>query len=104
VDSTLESLNLAGFADKPVRKLSGGEQQRIGLGRCLLRNKPLLLLDEPFSALDADTRQEMRMLVRNLCAEHELCVLLVTHDPEDAAELNAECYSLENGQLVTMED
>ncbi|WP_108652147.1 thiamine ABC transporter ATP-binding protein [Dongshaea marina] len=70
--------------DKYPQQLSGGQQQRVALARSLLRNKPLLLLDEPFSALDPSLRSEMLRLVRQLAREHRLTVLMVTHHPEDA--------------------
>ncbi|MCP3951155.1 MAG: ATP-binding cassette domain-containing protein, partial [Desulfobacterales bacterium] len=67
--------------------LSGGQQQRVALARCLVRNKPLLLLDEPFSGLDESRQQEMRELIKKLMREKNLTLLLATHQSEDARQL-----------------
>ena len=72
--------------DWPVT-LSGGEAQRVSLARALVREPDLLLLDEPFSALDALTRLRMHALLRELCAKHRPAVLLVTHDVDEAIVL-----------------
>jgi sulfonate transport system ATP-binding protein len=69
--------------DWPVT-LSGGEAQRVALARALVREPELLLLDEPFGALDALTRIRMHALLRTLCARHTPAVLLVTHDVDEA--------------------
>ncbi|HEX4721506.1 MAG TPA: ATP-binding cassette domain-containing protein, partial [Pseudonocardiaceae bacterium] len=67
--------------------LSGGEAQRVALARALVREPELLLLDEPFGALDALTRIKMHDLLRQLCARHRPAVLLVTHDVDEAIVL-----------------
>ena len=67
--------------------LSGGEAQRVALARALVREPDLLLLDEPFGALDALTRIRMHDLLRTLCARHRPAVLLVTHDVDEAIVL-----------------
>jgi sulfonate transport system ATP-binding protein len=67
--------------------LSGGEAQRVALARALVREPDLLLLDEPFGALDALTRIRMHELLRTLCARHRPAVLLVTHDVDEAIVL-----------------
>jgi sulfonate transport system ATP-binding protein len=67
--------------------LSGGEAQRVALARALVREPQLMLLDEPFGALDALTRTKMQSLLRELCARHRPAVLLVTHDVEEAIAL-----------------
>ncbi|MBU2710410.1 ATP-binding cassette domain-containing protein [Zooshikella harenae] len=71
--------------------LSGGQRQRVALARCLLRQKPLLLLDEPFSALDPNLRHECLQLTHELQQQFGLTVLLVTHFPEEVASI-ADCY------------
>ena len=81
--------------------MSGGEQQRVALARCLLRNRPVLLLDEPFAALDASTRDEMLELTKEIIDRQALCVLMVTHSLDDATALNASVLRLENGRLLT---
>ena len=86
----LEALTEVGLADKAKawpKSLSGGEAQRVGLARALFRSPDLLLLDEPFGSLDAFTRRTAQDLVTTLWQDHEIGVLLVTHDIEEAVLL-----------------
>jgi thiamine transport system ATP-binding protein len=78
VEQALEQVGLANMGARLPKQLSGGQRQRVALGRALVRRKPLLLLDEPFSALDPALRQEMSALVKDLSQQHQLSVLLVT--------------------------
>ena len=80
--------------------LSGGEAQRVALARALVREPELLLLDEPFAALDALTRLKMQDLVADLCARHRPAVLLVTHDVDEAIRLADRVLVLREGSLV----
>ena len=84
VDAALAQVGLAGFAERLPSQLSGGERQRVALARSLVRDRPVLLLDEPFAALGPALRREMLDLVRALQAGRKLTVLLVSHQPEDA--------------------
>jgi len=84
VDAALEQVGLAGFAQRLPSQLSGGERQRVALARSLVRDRPVLLLDEPFAALGPALRREMLDLVRALQTARKLTVLLVSHQPEDA--------------------
>ena len=68
-------------------ELSGGQRQRAALARCLIRQQPILLLDEPFSALDPALRQEMLTLLERLCRAQNLTLLMVSHSLEDAARI-----------------
>lgn len=81
------------------RELSGGERQRVALARVLVRNRPILLLDEPFASLGPALRVEMLDLVARLRAEHRLTVLFVTHQPEDAQRIADRVVFLENGEV-----
>ncbi len=81
----LDRVGLAARADRRPRTLSGGERQRAALARTLMEDRPVILLDEPFSALDARTRADMQELAAELLAG--CTVLLVTHDPAEAARL-----------------
>ncbi len=81
----LGEVGLAAHADKHPHELSGGERQRAALARTLMEDRPIILLDEPFSALDARTRSEMQDLAAKLLAGRT--VFLVTHDPLEAARL-----------------
>jgi thiamine transport system ATP-binding protein len=84
VDAALAQVGLAGFAERLPAQLSGGERQRVALARSLVRDRPVLLLDEPFAALGPALRREMLDLVRALQADRRLTVLFVSHQPEDA--------------------
>lgn len=101
-DAINEVLNDVGLPNRGNEKpgtLSGGEQQRVGLARCLLRKKPVLLLDEPYGALDETTRHDMLALTRRVIKKHNLCVLLVTHNPDDVDRLGAFRHRIEGGTL-----
>lgn len=97
------SLHEVGLAEHETAwplTLSGGEAQRVSLARALVRQPRLLLLDEPFGALDALTRISMRDLVRRLCRIHRPTVLLVTHDVEEALALADRTLVLGDGRIV----
>ncbi len=91
VSTIAEQVGLSEYLSRLPDKLSGGQQQRVALARCLLRDKPILLLDEPFSALDKDLRVEMLALLHQLCDKKSLTVLMVTHQPEEVAEWVDRC-------------
>ena len=83
VTAALERVGLGGFAQRRPDQLSGGERQRTALARSLVRNRPVLLLDEPFAALGPALRREMLDLVNALRRAQGFTVLFVTHQPED---------------------
>ncbi|HVJ24747.1 MAG TPA: ABC transporter ATP-binding protein, partial [Burkholderiales bacterium] len=83
----LESVGLAGFTEKHPWELSGGMQQRASLCRALIHEPQLLMLDEPFGALDQFTREELWGVMQDLWITHRPTVLLVTHDLKEAAYL-----------------
>lgn len=85
LDRLLDQVGLSGHSDKKPSELSGGQRQRAALARTLMEDKPVILLDEPFSALDARTRADMQDLAFELLAGRT--VLLVTHDAAEAARL-----------------
>jgi thiamine transport system ATP-binding protein len=84
IEGALERTGLAGFGPRKPAQLSGGQQSRAALARALLRDKPVLLLDEPFAALGPALKAEMLGLVSDLADETGAVVLMVTHDPKDA--------------------
>lgn len=95
-----DSLKLAPFLDRRASVLSGGEKQRTALARALIGKPRMLLLDEPFSALDEDLRDESRKLVKSLIAEAGIPALLITHDRQDVAQLADHVREVQNGRLV----
>ncbi len=97
--AALKEVGLNGRERAWPAELSGGEQQRVALARCLVREPRLLLADEPFGALDALTRIKMHDLLRELCAKHRPAVLLVTHDVDEAIELAGRVVVLQNGRI-----
>ncbi|MEU6018628.1 ABC transporter ATP-binding protein [Streptomyces sp. NPDC047515] len=99
----LAEVGLERHADAWPATLSGGEAQRVALARALVREPELLLLDEPFAALDALTRLRMQDLVGELCRNHRPAVLLVTHDVDEAVRLADRVAVLRDGRLVTDE-
>ena len=99
VEAALDQVGLTGLGSRLPKQLSGGQRQRVALGRALVRRKPVLLLDEPFSALDPALRQEMAALVTSLSQQHQLTVLLVTHEPRDALELAETVVFIADGRV-----
>jgi NitT/TauT family transport system ATP-binding protein len=99
-DALLAQLGLGALADRYPRQLSGGQQSRVALARALLLQPPLLLLDEPFAALDAITREELQQDLLRLARERETTVLFVTHDIAEAVFLGDRVSVMAAGQLV----
>ena len=81
-------------------ELSGGQRQRVALARCLVREQPVLLLDEPFSALDPALRQEMLTLVSDVCRDQQLTLLMVSHSVEDAARIASRSIVVADGRIA----
>ncbi|WP_151082111.1 ABC transporter ATP-binding protein [Nocardioides cynanchi] len=98
-DETLAEVGLTEKAEAWPRELSGGQAQRVSLARALVSNPSLLLLDEPFSALDALTRIEMHQLVIELWRRHSMAVLLVTHDVDEGLALADRIVVMDEGRL-----
>ena len=98
--AVLSEVGLGGRERSWPKTLSGGESQRVALARALARQPRLLLLDEPFGALDAITRLQMRRLLRDLHSAHRPGTLLVTHDIDEALDLAERVVVLSGGQLT----
>ncbi len=99
-DELLDHVGLTGIGDEPIHQLSGGEQQRVALARALCARPAVLLLDEPFAALDPHRRQDLRDLVGRLHDAHPVTTVLVTHDLNDAAAIADTVAVLDHGRLV----
>jgi thiamine transport system ATP-binding protein len=99
VASALLRVGLENFAKRKPGELSGGERQRIALARVLVRDKPILLLDEPFAALDPALRRDMLDLVCELQVERKLTVLLVTHNPVEVEHVAGKIIFVSEGRV-----
>ena len=99
-DELLELVELSGFGGRLPRQLSGGQQQRVALARALAHQPEVLLLDEPFGALDARIRGELRKTLRRIQRELGITAIFVTHDQEEAFELGDRLAVLNYGRLL----
>ena len=95
----LEELELKGMEQRLPEDLSGGQRQRVALARCLVRSKPLLLLDEPFTGLNEELKQEIQQLLSQLQQKLNLTILWVTHDLDDVEEIADQIACIENNRL-----
>ncbi|BBS35769.1 thiamine ABC transporter ATP-binding protein ThiQ [Enterobacter sp. LM3] len=93
-------MGITDLIDRLPGELSGGQRQRVALARCLVREQPILLLDEPFSALDPALRQEMLSLVKDVCQRQQLTMLMVSHSIEDAARIAPRSVVIADGRIA----
>ena len=103
IERVADAVGLTSFLSRLPNSLSGGQKQRVALARCLLRDKPILLLDEPFSALDPELRMEMLNLIDELCYSKKLTLLLVTHQPSELTGKVDRMLRIENGRISQQE-
>ena len=103
IEQVADAVGLTSFLSRLPNSLSGGQKQRVALARCLLRDKPILLLDEPFSALDPELRLEMLNLIDELCHSKNLTLLLVTHQPSELTGKVNRMLRIENGRISQQE-
>ncbi len=99
VEELLELVQLKGFGDRYPSQLSGGQRQRVALARALAVQPRILLLDEPFGALDAKVRKDLRVWLRNLHSEVHVTTVFVTHDQEEAMEVADEIVVMNQGRV-----
>ena len=99
VADMLDTVQMGGFRDRLPRQLSGGQQQRVALARCLAIRPRILLLDEPFSALDKNLRLDMQIEVKRLQRRFGITTILVTHDQEEALSMSDRIAVLSRGNL-----
>lgn len=100
VEELLHLVGLDGFERRRVDQLSGGQQQRVALARALAPNPGVILLDEPFSAIDAALRAELGAEVRGLLRDLEITTVLVTHDQEEALSLADQVVVMRDGRVI----
>ncbi|MFT4538189.1 MAG: molybdate/tungstate transport system ATP-binding protein [Planctomycetota bacterium] len=93
------SLNLVHLLERNARDLSGGERQRVALGRAMAAEPQVLLLDEPLSALDDESREELSQVLSQLHSESEVTLLHVTHDSRDVVRLAERVLRIEEGHI-----
>jgi sulfate transport system ATP-binding protein len=99
VDELLQLVQLQDYGNRYPSQLSGGQRQRVSLARALAVKPDVLLLDEPFSALDAKVRKELRTWLRNLHEEMRVTTVIVTHDQEEAMEVADKIVVINRGQI-----
>ncbi|MFW5386281.1 thiamine ABC transporter ATP-binding protein ThiQ [Yersinia sp. 2542 StPb PI] len=94
-----QQVGLEDCLERLPAQLSGGQRQRAALARCLVRSQPILLLDEPFSALDPALRNEMLQLVDHVCTHRQLTLLMVSHNLDDAARIADRTLLIVDGRI-----
>ncbi|MBV1867645.1 MAG: ATP-binding cassette domain-containing protein [Marinosulfonomonas sp.] len=104
VTKALDRVGLAGMGHRKPGALSGGQQSRVVLARVLVQGRPLVLLDEPFSALGPALREEMLDLVAGLIVDAGATLLMVTHDPEDALRIAGQTIFVDSAAAIGPED
>lgn len=97
-------LPAAEYANRKPHELSGGEQQRIGIVRAIIGEPKILLMDEPFSALDAISRKQLQSLTKDLHKEFGMTTIFVTHDTDEALKLGDRIAVLQEGEIVQVAD
>lgn len=102
VATILKEVGLEKYPETLVSSLSGGQQQRVALARVLIRREPILLLDEPFTGLDPDTRGQMLDLVKKITIENNLHTIMVTHEIQDCERIADRVYKMENNRLAEL--
>lgn len=100
VAELLEAVQLPGFEKRKIREMSGGQKQRVALARALAAEPRILLLDEPFSSLDENLREEMAKLVKKLHRQEKLTTIMVTHDKAEAMKLSDRIALMRDGKVL----
>ena len=102
IEAALKDVNLENMASRLPHELSGGQRQRVALARVLVRDRPLLLLDEPFNALDPGLRKAMLELTQDLRKQHNFTMLLTSHDPIEIGVIADQMAYLEDGKIAAI--
>lgn len=100
IKELIELMELGELQDRKPNTLSGGQQQRVALARALVQKPPLLLLDEPLSALDQEMRQKLQSYLLEIHQKYGLTTILVSHEPNEILRLSDTVYVIEQGHLV----
>ncbi|HZK43280.1 MAG TPA: ABC transporter ATP-binding protein [Syntrophomonadaceae bacterium] len=100
VQKLLENVQLDGYEKRSIYEISGGQVQRVALARAVAANPNILLLDEPFSSLDGNLREDMRELLLNLHRTFDITTVLVTHDQQEALMMSDRIAVMGNGQII----
>ena len=100
IKKVLEKVGIVELIDRLPSEMSGGQQSRAALARVLLQENPILLLDEPFSALGPNQKSELIELVYSLSKEQGITVLLITHDPKDAKQVGGQCIVVKDKKAL----
>lgn len=103
VDEMLDLVKMKSFKKRYPYELSGGEQQRVAIARSLASKPELLLLDEPFSNLDANLKKQVRREIKSILRKSQITAILVTHDVEDAYDLASRIIYLKDGRVDRIE-
>ncbi|KGB28041.1 thiamine ABC transporter ATP-binding protein [Candidatus Liberibacter solanacearum] len=100
VQQIIEQFYLNDCLNRFPSQMSGGQCQRVALARCLIRKKPILLLDEPFSGFDPALRYEILALLKKICDERQLTLLMITHNLDDAVQIATRSIVVAEGKIV----
>jgi len=100
ISKILKDVTLENYQKRVVSSLSGGEQQRVAIARVLVMKKPILLLDEPFGALDKETKTDMLKLIKNITLKNNLITIMVTHDKYDSDLIADSFYRMQESDFV----
>ncbi|MDN5304712.1 MAG: spermidine/putrescine transport system ATP-binding protein [Fusobacteriaceae bacterium] len=103
VDDLLEKLNIKNYNKKFPHELSGGQKQRVAIARALAIEPEILLMDEPFSALDENLRVEMQNLIKKIHNENRVTTIFVTHDQDEAFKLSDRIILIEDGEILQID-
>jgi len=96
----MEKLNILDLAKKYPHELSGGESQRVALGRSIVMKPKVLMLDEPFTGLDKELKIKIYPTIKSILLKNEITAIMVTHDLNEVKALADQCYNLKNGKLI----
>jgi putative spermidine/putrescine transport system ATP-binding protein len=102
VEEMLDLVHMRQYAERLPRQLSGGQQQRVALARCLAVDPKILMLDEPFGALDKNLRLDMQIEVKRLQRDYGITTILVTHDQEEALSMADRIAVMHRGRIEQM--